>query len=256
MPPEGYSRSWSNPGKPNKLQNMQATIRGTTLPVLELSLNPGESVISTHGELSWMSPNIVLSQTTGSGGGFGGGLLAGVKRAIGGGSFFQTQYQCQGGGPGLLAFATKLPGEILPIQVTPGSGVMVHRHGFLCGTTGVTATAAPQQGLRAGMWGGEGFILQRVEGHGQAWIELSGEVNKYTLARGETLLVHPGHVGLFQESVSFQITRLQSVRNVLFGDNGFHLVALTGPGEIWLQSMPIPLLAHAIAPYLPQPPQR
>jgi uncharacterized protein (TIGR00266 family) len=234
---------------------MQATIRGTTLPVLEVSLNPGESVISTHGELSWMTPNIVLSQTTGSGGGFGGGLLAGVKRAIGGGSFFQTHYQCQGSA-GMVAFATKLPGEILPIDIGPGNGVMVHRHGFLCGTPGVNATAAPQQGLRAGMWGGEGFVLQRLEGQGQAWIELSGEVSKYNLAPGQTLLVHPGHVGLFQESVSFQITRLQGVRNLVFGDDGFHLVALTGPGEIWLQSMPIPLLAHSIAPYLPQPQQR
>lgn len=243
---------------------MQATIRGTTLPVLEIMLNAGESVMSTHGELSWMSPNITLSQTTGSGGGGGfggfggggggrgGGLLAGVMRAIGGGSFFQTQYLCQGG-PGMVAFATKLPGQILPVQIGPGAGMMVHRHGFLCGTPGVNATAAPVQGLRAGLWGGEGFILQRLEGQGEAWIELSGEVSKYNLAPGQTLLVHPGHVGLFQESVSFQITRIQGVRNILFGDNGFHLVALTGPGEIWLQSMPVALLAHSIAPYLPTP---
>jgi uncharacterized protein (AIM24 family) len=215
-------------------------------------LNAGESVISTHGELSWMSPNITLSQTTGSGGGRGGGLLAGVMRAVSGGSFFQTQYLSQGG-PGMVAFATKLPGQILPVQIGPGAGMMVHRHGFLCGTPGVHATAAPVQGLRAGLWGGEGFILQRLEGHGEAWIELSGEVSKYNLAPGQTLLVHPGHVGLFQETVGFQITRIQGVRNLLFGDNGFHLVALTGPGEIWLQSMPVALLAHSIAPYLPQP---
>jgi len=235
---------------------MQANIKGTTLPVLEISLNPGEAVISTHGELSWMSPNITLSQTTGSGGfGGGGGLFAGVKRALSGGSFFQTQYQCQNGA-GMVAFATKAPGEILPIELVPGGPMMVHRHGFLCGTPGITATAAPQQGLRAGMWGGEGFVLQRLEGQGQAWIELSGEVTKYTLDPGQTLLVHPGHIGLFQGSVSFQITRIQGVRNMMFGDDGFHLVALTGPGEIWLQSMPLPLLAHAIAPYLPQPQQR
>src|SRR5579863_3362256 len=98
---------------------MQANIKGTTLPVLEISLNPGEAVISTHGELSWMSPNISLSQTTGSGFGGGGGLFAGVKRALSGGSFFQTQYQCQNG-PGMVAFATKVPGEILPVQLGPG----------------------------------------------------------------------------------------------------------------------------------------
>ena len=232
---------------------MQANIKGTTLPVLEISLNPGEAVISTHGELSWMSPNIALSQTTGSGGfGGGGGLLAGVKRALSGGSFFQTQYQCQGGA-GMIAFAAKVPGEILPIQLGPGGPMMVHRHGFLCGTPGISATVAAQQGIRAGLFGGEGFLLQRLEGQGTAWIELSGEVTKYTLDPGQTLLVHPGHIGLFQASVSFQITRLQGVRNLAFGDDGFHLVSLTGPGEIWLQSMPLPLLAHAIYPYLPHP---
>lgn len=230
---------------------MQPTIKGTTLPVLEITLDQGESVISTHGELSWMSPNIVLSQTTGGGG--GGGLLAGLKRAIGGGSFFQTQYQCQGPGAGMIAFATKAPGQIMPVSINPGAGMLVHRHGFLCGTQGVTATAAPVAGLGAGLWGGEGFILQRLEGRGEAWIELSGEVTTYQLAPGQSMLVHPGHVGLFQESVGFQITRFKGVRNILFGDNGFHLVALTGPGEIWLQSMPLPLLAHAIYPYLPQP---
>ncbi len=230
---------------------MQATVKGTTLPVLEIALDQGESVISTHGELSWMSPNIAVSQTTGSGFGGGGGFLAGVKRALGGGSFFQTQYLNQGGGSGLVAFATKVPGQILPVRIGPGSGMLVHRHGFLCGTPGVTATATPVAGLGAGLWGGEGFILQRLHGQGEAWIELSGEVTTYQLNPGQTLLVHPGHVGLFQESVSFQITRFKGVRNILFGDNGFHLVALTGPGEIWLQSMPLPLLAHAIAPYLP-----
>jgi uncharacterized protein (AIM24 family) len=232
---------------------MQPTVKGTTLPVLEITLNQGESVISTHGELSWMTPNIAVSQTTGSGFGSGGGLLAGLKRVVGGGSFFQTQYLCQGGGTGLIAFATKVPGQILPVSIAPGAGMLVHRHGFLCGTPGVTATAAPVPGLGAGLWGGEGFILQKLAGQGEAWIELSGEVTTYQLAPGQTILAHPGHVGLLQETVNFQITRFKGVRNILFGDNGFHLVALTGPGEIWLQSMPLPLLAHSIYPYLPHP---
>jgi uncharacterized protein (AIM24 family) len=221
------------------LRAMEATIKGTTLPVLEITLKQGESVISTHGELSWMSPNIVLSQTTGGGGGRG-GFLAGVKRAI-------------GAGTGMVAFATKAPGQILPMPINPGGGVLVHRHGFLCGTPGITATASPVPGLGAGLWGGEGFVLQRLEGHGEAWIELSGEVTTYQLGPGQTILAHPGHVGLLQQSVSFQVTRIQGVRNLMFGDNGFHLVSLTGPGEVWLQSMPLPLLAGALLPYLPHP---
>lgn len=230
---------------------MQANVKGTTLPVLEITLDSGEAVVSNHGELSWMSPNVRMSQSTGMGsGGGGGGLMAGLKRAVSGGSFFVTHYEA-GGGAGLVAFATKVPGQILPIDVHPGNSVMVHRHGWLCGTPGVHATIGFQQGFRAGLWGGEGFILQKLEGQGRAWIELSGEVTTYTLAPGQTLLVHPAHVGLFQASVSVSITRVQGVRNVLFGDDGYHLVALTGPGEIWLQSMPLPLLAHSLIPYLP-----
>jgi uncharacterized protein (AIM24 family) len=100
--------------------------------------------------------------------------------------------------------------------------------------------------------GGDGFILQRLEGEGRAWIELSGEITTYELAAGQTMLVHPGHVGLFEDKVSFTITRLPGIKNIVFGGDGYHLVALTGPGSIWLQSMPVSVLADAIVPYLPR----
>ena len=109
-----------------------------------------------------------------------------------------------------------------------------------------------QQSFRGGMWGGDGFVLEKLEGQGRAWVELSGELTTYDLPPGQTLLVHPGHVGMFQGSVQYTITRIQGVSNLLFGQDGFHLVALTGPGRVWLQSMPLPVLAHALAPYLPQ----
>ena len=226
---------------------MQAEIKGTTMPLLEMILDPGESVISTHGELSWMSANIQLSQTTSVGGRKG--LMGGLKRAVGGGSLFVTRYQSQGG-QGMVAFGAKLPGRIFPVTIGAGQGYLVHRHGWVCGTDGVVPTVGLQQTFRGGMWGGDGFVLQRLEGEGQAWIELSGEITTYELAAGQTMLVHPGHVGLFEDRVSFTITRLQGIKNIAFGADGYHLVALTGPGNIWLQSMPIPVLAHAIAPYL------
>ena len=226
---------------------MTSNILGTTLPVLELQLGSGESVIAVSGELSWMSQSIDLQTTSGASSGGLGGLF---KRVAGGGSIFMTKYTAQGA-PGLVAFATKMPGHILPVEIGRGGDYMVHRHGFLCGTEGVDVGVAFQQSLGAGIFGGNGFLLQKVTGSGQAWIELSGEVVPYTLAAGETLRVHPGHVGMFDSSVSFNITRISGIRNMLFGGDGIFLAALSGPGRIWLQSLPLSNLAHALSPYLP-----
>ena len=227
---------------------MQADISGTTMPVLQVSLDQGESVVSAHGELAWMSAGIQMSQTTSTGGGNGGGLMQGLKRAIGGAGLFLTRYD----GPGFIAFAAKLPGHIVPVDIAPGQEYYVHRHGWLCGTPGITPSVGLQQGFRAGIYGGDGFILQKLKGQGRAWVELSGELTNYELPPGQTLLVHPGHVGMFQGSVQFQITRIRGIANAFFGGDGYHLVALTGPGQVWLQSMPISGLAHALSPYLPQ----
>ena len=225
---------------------MQANIKGTTMPILEVALNDGEEVISTHGELAWMTQSIQLSQRMGTGGPGGGGLMAGLKRAVGGGGVFITHY----GGPGAITFAAKAPGHIMPVEIDPGQAYFVHRHGWLCGTPGIVPSMGFQQSFRGGMFGGDGFVLQKLEGQGTAWIELSGELTTYDLPPGQTLLVHPGHVGMFAGSVSFQITRVPGIMNMAFGDDGFHLVALTGPGQVWLQSMPLPILAHALQPYL------
>lgn len=226
---------------------MKADVKGTTLPVLELLLEPGEEVISTHGQLSWMSPNAQMSQTAGTGSSHG--LMAGLKRLAGGGGLFLTRYGSSSG-EALVAFAAKLPGRIFPVEVASGAGFYVHRHGWLCATPGVTPSVGLQQSFRGGLWGGDGFILERLEGQGTAWVELAGEITTYELAAGQSLLVHPGHVGVFQDSVAFQITRVPGIANKLFGEDGFHLVALTGPGTVWLQSMPLPILAAALTPYL------
>ena len=223
---------------------MQAEIKGTTMPVLEVTLQQGEQVISTHGELSWMSPNMQMSQSTG-----GGGFMRGLKRVMGGGGLFVTRYEAMNG-TGMVAFAAKLPGHIMPVDIGNGQSFLVHRHGWLCGTPGITPSIGLQQTFRGGIWGGDGFMLQRLEGQGRAWIELSGELTHYTLGAGQTLMVHPGHIGMFEGSVQFAITQVPGVVNKLFGADGFHLVALTGPGQVWLQSMPLPILAHALQPYI------
>ncbi len=223
---------------------MQAEIKGTTMPVLEVSLAQGEQVVSTHGELAWMTQSIQMSQTMNTGGGRG--LMQGLKRMAGGGGLFLTRYQ----GPGSITFAAKVPGHIVPVDVSNAMPVFVHRHGWLCGTDGIIPSVGLQQNFRGGMFGGDGFVLEKLEGQGRAWVELSGELTSYDLPAGQTLLVHPGHVGMFQGSVQFTITRIRGIANMAFGGDGFHLVALTGPGRVWLQSMPLMVMAHALAPYL------
>ncbi|MEA2641441.1 MAG: hypothetical protein QOF51_2835 [Chloroflexota bacterium] len=227
---------------------MDSRIVGTTLPVLEVSLNPGETVVAEPGEMSWISSTINLSTSTQLAGARG--VFGVLRRAIGGGGLFMTEFSAQGG-PGMVAFATKVPGEILPLEVKPGRAYLIHRSGLLCATSGIELSVGFQRSLGAGIFGGDGFILQRIAGDCQAWIELDGEVVTYDLQPGETLRVHPGHVGMFEEQVRFDITTIRGIRNVLFGGDGLFLASLTGPGKVWLQSLPLSNLAHALAPYMP-----
>jgi uncharacterized protein (AIM24 family) len=139
----------------------------------------------------------------------------------------------------------------VPVDVSPASEYMIHRHGFLCGTPQIQLSVGFQQSLGAGIFGGDGFLLQKLSGQGMAWLELSGELVVRDLQPGETLRVHPGHIGAFQSSVSFQITTVPGIKNMIFGSDGIFLAALTGPGRIWLQTLPIARLAHVIDQYLP-----
>jgi uncharacterized protein (TIGR00266 family) len=228
---------------------MEETIHGTVMPVLELSLQPGESVISEVGEFSWMTDAIQF--TTGAGGGMGGkGIMGAVKRAVGGSTFLLSTYTAEGG-VGSISFASKLPGHIVPVEVAPGNEFMVHRHGFMAATPGVELGLGFQQSFRGGIFGGMGFVLQKLSGSGRAWVDLSGEVLAFDLQPGQTMRVHPGHVGLFQASVQFSVQRVPGLVNRYMGDDGHHFAVMSGPGRIWLQSMPVAILAGAIAPFMP-----
>jgi len=226
---------------------MQTRIQGTTMPVLEVQLDPNESVFSESGELSWMTASIQMMTHTQLGG--GGGLFGVLKRVAGGGSIFMTEYRAYQY-PGLVAFATKVPGHIVPIELGQGPEYMVHRHGFLCATPQVTIGVGFQQSLGAGIFGGDGFLLQKIGGYGTAWLELSGELIQRNLAPGEVLRVHPGHVGAFHSTVSFQITMVPGIKNMIFGGDGIFLAQLTGPGSVWHQTLPISKLAHQLQEYM------
>ena len=224
-------------------------IIGTVMPVLHVDLEPGQSVVSPGGEVSWMSSTIQMSTSTQGAGSKG--MMGALKRTVSGGGLFVTRYDAAGG-PGTVSFAAKMPGEIRPVAIAPDREYLVHRHGFLAATSDVNISIGFQQKLGAGIFGGSGFILQRVTGQGTAWIELSGELIEYHLAPGENLRVLPGHVGLFDANMSFDITMVKGIKNLLFGAESLFLASLTGPGMVWLQTMPISQLAHSIAPYLPQ----
>ena len=228
---------------------MNHRITGTTMPVLEFALDHNDAIISEAGELSWMSASIQMTTHTQMAG--GGGFFGAIKRVAAGGSLFMTEYRAIGA-PGEVAFATRVPGHIVPLPVGNGYEYLIHRHGFLCATAGVNLTLGFQQSLGAGVFGGDGFLLQKITGAGTAWLELSGEVIIKDLAPGELLRVHPGHVGAFQTSVSFQITRVPGIKNMIFGGDGIFLAALTGPGRVWLQTLPIARLAHQLQEYLPR----
>jgi uncharacterized protein (TIGR00266 family) len=222
---------------------MRYEISGTTMQTVEIELGQGESVYSQTHAMSWMTEAIAMDTHT------GGGLFAGLKRAMGGGSFFITQYSAQGRGQ--VAFAPRFPGTIVAKTLSPGESIVCRRETFLCAETSVGLEIAFQQRLGAGFFAGEGFILQRVTGPGTVFLDLSGEVVEKELRPGERLLVHAGHVGMQEPSVGIDIQMVRGFRNVLFGGEGLFLATLTGPGKIWLQSMPILNLAEEIARYMP-----
>jgi uncharacterized protein (AIM24 family) len=226
---------------------MDHRIIGTILPVLEITLEPNEKIVSEPGELSWITSTINLRTSTGMAGAKG--IFGVLKRAAAGGGIFMTEYSAQGG-TGKVSFATKVPGQILPIELRPGQEYMIHHHGFLCATPDIQLSMGFQRSLGAGIFGGDGFILQKLSGTAQAWIELDGEVVIEDLQPGETLRVHPGHVGMFEASVNFGLTTIPGITNAIFGGDGLFLATLTGPGRVWLQTAPLPTLAHALQPYL------
>src|SRR5580658_3717394 len=226
---------------------MRYEISGTTMQTVAIDLAPGEVIYSQTAAMAWMSDSINMNTNT------GGGLFAGLKRSLTGGSLFIPEFSADRGGH--VAFAPRFPGSILVRQLKAGESLICRRETFLCAERSVSVELAWQQRIGAGFFGGAGFILQRVSGPGTVFLDLSGEVVTRQLAPGERLLVHAGHVGVHEPTVSFDIQMLRGFSNILFGGEGLFVATLTGPGEVHLQSMPIMNLAEEIARYLPHTPQ-
>jgi uncharacterized protein (TIGR00266 family) len=223
---------------------MRYRISGTVMQIVEIELAPGEQVYSQTNTMAWMNDAMRMDTNT------GGGFLAGIRRSLTGGSFFVTDFTAEGNGN--VVFAPRFPGTIITKTLAPGESLICRKETFLCAEKSVALELAWQRGIGAGFFGGEGFILQKVTGPGTVWLDLSGDVVEKTLAPGERLLVHAGHVGIQDASVQFDIQMIRGFRNILFGGEGLFLATLTGPGRIWLQSMPILNLAEEIGRYLPK----
>ncbi len=222
---------------------MNYEIQGGNFPVLVCTVNDGESMISEGGGMSWMSPNMEMK--TSSNGGVGKMLGRMMTKE----SLFQNVYTAKGG-TGTIAFASSLPGEILALEIAPGTDYVCQKSAFLASSQGVELSTFFQKKLGAGFFGGEGFIMQKLSGNGTAFVEIDGSAVRYQLQAGQKLIVDTGHVVLMSSSCSMDIERVHGVKNVLFGGEGLFNTVVTGPGEVVLQTMPTAKLAQSIQPYI------
>ena len=212
------------------------------MPVVICELQAGESMITEKGAMSWMSPNMQMQ--TGATGGIG----KAFGRMFSGESIFQNTYTAQGG-PGMIAFASSFPGSIMPVMIGPGNDVIVQKSAFLASEAGVELSIHFQKKLGGGLFGGEGFIMQRLSGQGMAFIEIDGYAKSYDLQPGQSIIVDTGYVAMMSASCTMDIQSLPGVKNMLFGGEGIFNTRVTGPGRVTIQTMPISQMAGALRPF-------
>ena len=223
---------------------MRYQIVGETLPVVICELEGGEKMINEGGSMSWMSPNMLMETTT------NGGIGKAFGRMFAGEKMFQNVYTAQGGN-GLIAFASSFPGSIKAFQIAPGQEMVFQKSAFLAGEASVNLSVFFNKKLGAGLFGGEGFIMQRVSGQGIVFAEFDGHVVEYDLQPGQQIVVDTGNLAAMTPSCNMEIRSVPGVKNMLFGGEGVFNTVITGPGRVWLQTMPISNVAGVLRPYMP-----
>lgn len=222
---------------------MKYSIEGNTLPVVICSLEPNERVVTESGSMSWMSPNMKMETTS------NGGLGKAFGRMFAGEAMFQNIYTAEGG-PGLIAFASSFPGSIKAVNITPEHELIVQKRAFLASDIGVNLSVHFQKKMKAGFFGGEGFVMQKLSGNGTAFIEIDGHAIEYILAAGQKMVVDTGYLAAMDATCSIDTVTVQGMKNVVFGGEGLFNTVITGPGKIILQTMPIHSVAKSIQPYI------
>ncbi len=222
---------------------MNFEVKGGTFPVLICNLREGESIANQKGAMSWMSPN--MKMTTNAGGGIG----KFFSRALTGESVFQNVYTAEKG-DGMIAYASTFPGTILPIQISPTRNIIAQKTGFLASEITVNFEVFLQKKIGSGFFGGEGFIMQKFSGNGMLFLEINGSIVEYDLEAGQSILVDTGYLAAADETVSIEIESVKGVGNALFGGEGLFNTKVTGPGHVWLQTMPVNQFAATMSRYI------
>ena len=218
-------------------------IEGGHLPVVICYPEAGQTLCTQTGAMSWMSPNMVMDTNT------GGGVGKMFGRLFSGETLFMNEYTAQGSA-GMIAFASSFPGSIIPYRVTPGNGIIVQKHGFLAMEKGLDMSVYFQRKLGRGLFGGEGFIMQRISGNGMVFLEIDGHCKEYELGVGQSLIVDTGYLAAMSESCTMDIQTVQGAKNIFLGGEGLFHTRVTGPGKVYIQSMPLMQTAQALAPYI------
>lgn len=221
---------------------MQYEIRGGQFPVVICTLAAGETMVTERGSMVWMTPNMTMETK-------GGGIGKMFSKAFSGESMFQNLYTAQGG-PGMIAFGSSFPGKIMAIELAPGREFILQKRAFLASEASVQLDIHFNKRASVGIFGGEGFIMQRISGFGMVFAEIDGELVEYQLEPGQQMVVDTGNVAGFEPSVSIEIQQVLGIKNKVLGGEGLFNTILTGPGRIWLQTMPITSVAGAIQPYI------
>ena len=223
---------------------MRYETKGDTLPVVVCYLEDGEEMITERGSMSWMSPNMKMETTS------NGGIGKALGRMFAGEALFQNRYTAMNG-HGMIAFASSFPGQIKAWDVTPGNEVIVQKAGFLAAESGVELSVFFQKKLGAGFFGGEGFIMQKLSGQGTAFLEFDGHVIEYNLQPGQQIVIDTGYLAAMDATCNMEIKTVPGLKNMVFGGEGVFNTIITGPGRIWLQTMPISNVAGEILKFMP-----
>ena len=223
---------------------MKYEIKGNDLPVVICYLENGETMITERGSMSWMSPNMKMETTS------NGGIGKALGRMFVGEALFQNRYTATGGN-GMIAFASSFPGQIRPWEIGPGREVIVQKSGFLAAEESVELSVFFQKKLGAGLFGGEGFIMQRLSGQGTAFLEFDGHVVEYNLQPGQQIVIDTGYLAAMDATCNMEIKSVPGLKNMVFGGEGIFNTLITGPGRVWLQTMPLSGVAAEILKFMP-----
>ncbi len=224
---------------------MKYDLQGTTMQMLNVELSEGETVVSESGQMVYMSDNVKMETK------MKGGLWSAIKRKFAGESFFLVNFKSNKG-KAMLGFGGKFPGKVVPLRLKAGEQIISQKDAFMCSEESVTFDATFTKKIGAGLLGGEGLILVKVKGPGHVFFNVGGELSMLTLRAGQKIRVDTGNLAMFDAGMDYSVERMRGIKNIIWGGEGLFLATISGPGRVWLQTLPVNELAGKLAEYMPQ----